>query len=323
MYLMKKKYNQALHDIEFRKQRVTRVDPLTGRKYVESVTESISVIQLSLFNVANNVLYKECCRKFITDYIKCYFAYLADKGIKEDEANNRLAAVVRCKEAMEELEKWAERRTKELIEKHNKNKGRLSNEERLHWEEIVGDVQNWVERNLSVPTGKSAQNTKYKGYPKHVIVTPDDGLAYMKLDIPEDYVVTKEIADDYNIAWYRNPSYVCNSSLAIPYEIEKGKYKNFFPDFIFFERTNDEKIISNIIDPHGDWIGDSISRLMGYIEYLKDHGNSFGKVLVVTNVDGEYRCLDLKNPDVVKAIEDFSGTMAKPLFTGKFSEKYE
>lgn len=320
--LNQKKFDEALHDILYRKQRVTKVDILTGRKYTESVDEQIRNVQLSLFNFASNELYKKCCDKFNSDYVQAYFDFSAAKGLKEDEANNRLGAVISCSEIMTFLEKWASDKVNELVNKHNVNKGRLSESNRSEWEHIVSDTQNWMERNLIVPTGSTGQNSKHKGYKKHLIAS-SNGLAYIKLDTLEDMVVSKEINDKYNIAWYRNPSNPSNSSLAIPQEIDKDKYKNFYPDFIFFERTNDGKIIRNIVDPHGDWIGDSISRLLGYIKYLEDHGDDFAKVLAITETDkGVYRYLDLKNPQTVKAILDFTGTMARPLFEGKHSQLY-
>lgn len=318
-----KKFDESLYNISHRKQRVMKVDSLTGRKYVESVDESVKIVQLSLFNLSNNSLYKECCRRINSDYVKAYFAYKADKdGLNEEDANNRLAAAVLCKEVMDALEKWAVDKTKDLVEKHNKNKGRLSEDDKSRWEEIVGDTQSWVDRKISIPTGSGGQNSENKGYKKHVIAS-SNGLAYLDLNDLEDHVVNKEISDPYNIAWYRNPSYVSNSSLAIPYEVGDGQYKNFFPDFIFFERTNDGRVICNIVDPHGEWLGDSVSRLKGYIRYLEDYGDRFGKVLAITEVEkGKYRYLDLKNTEVAAAILDFKGSMAKPLFESSYCQAY-
>lgn len=321
--LNQKSFDDSLHNVLYRKQRVMKVDALTGRKFVESVDESIKIVQLSLFNSANSALYKSCTNAFNVDYVNAYLAFVKkNNNLEEEDACNRLAAAVFCRDVWDKLEDWAVDKTNTLIEKHNKNKGRLSDAEQANWDSIVGDVQNWVERNLVIPSGSAGQNNTCKAYKKHVISSAN-GLAYLKLKPIEDYVVSREISDPYNIAWYRNPEHVSSSSFAIPYEVSEGQYKNFLPDFIFFERTNDGKIIRNIVDPHGEWIGDSIPRLKGYIKYLEDHGDDFAKVLVITDVNKDsYRYLDLKNPDVVKAIMEFNGVLAKPLFEGPYSHVY-
>ena len=96
-----------------------------------------------------------------------------------------------------------------------------------------------------------------------------------------------------------------------------------YPDFIFFEKLPNGTIARSIVDPHGDWLGDSIAKLKGYVSYLKDHPDMFASVQVVTGeTDGELRYLDLKRKDVQDAIESFIGSSAKSLFNGALSRVY-
>ncbi len=97
-----------------------------------------------------------------------------------------------------------------------------------------------------------------------------------------------------------------------------------YPDFIFFQKASDGTIIPSIVDPHGDWLGDSIAKLKGYVAYLKDHPSTFGRVLAVTDSkNGECRSLDLMDSKVQEAIESFTGDTAKTLFHGELSRAYK
>lgn len=96
-----------------------------------------------------------------------------------------------------------------------------------------------------------------------------------------------------------------------------------YPDFIFFQQVGNGDIVRVIVDPHGDWLGDSIAKLKGYVLYLKDHPDLFGSVMAVADEKGGvYRYLDLMKPDVQIAIENFVGSSAKDLFNGPLSKVY-
>ncbi len=77
------------------------------------------------------------------------------------------------------------------------------------------------------------------------------------------------------------------------------------------------------MDPHGDWLGDSVAKLKGYVAYIKDHPGIFVQVLVVADErDGSYRYLDLMTKSVQDAIEGFKGNSAKELFNGQLRKAY-
>ena len=116
----------------------------------------------------------------------------------------------------------------------------------------------------------------------------------------------KELKETLNVAWYRNEPNNLNASFSMPYELTKGEWKNNYPDFIFFQKMSNGSVKPSIVDPHGDWLGDSIAKLKGYVSYLKDHPDTFARVLAVTDEkDCKCRYLDLTNIDVQKAIENF------------------
>ena len=318
-------FQRDLREAITRKQTVVKVDALTGEQIETLADETVKIYQIKLAGFDDNKFYEDACRKFCNkDYVKAYFDFMkSEKGMEDTDVNNRLCGIINCITVFTDLELWAERRTKELIEKHDGNKSRLTDDERKSWDEVVGNTHPWVEYTLKAPKKVYNQSSDYPGYKKHVIVS-SDGLAHLNIKGEmENNVLDKEIKDSYNVAWYRNEARNLNSSLCIPYKRTEEGYENFYPDFIFFEKNNNGGINANIIDPHGIQYDDYLPRLRGYIEYLKDHGADFGKVLAIANVSStEYRSLNLKDDAVVKAIEEYTGDTVKDLFIGKASKLY-
>ena len=196
----------------------------------------------------------------------------------------------------------------------------ISEDNKAKWDRIEGNTKPYIERNLSIKACIPSQDKEYEKYPKHII-SDENGWAYLNLNNLEKKVVETELDKPITIAFYRNQSRNLNASLSIPYELN-GNWENMYPDFIFFVNTP-KGVARVIVDPHGDWLGDSVAKLKGYVGYIKDHLDMFVQVLVVADEKGdEYRYLDLMSKDVQDAIEQFEGSSAKELFTGSLSKKY-
>ena len=224
------------------------------------------------------------------------------------EAIGRIAAVAICYEIVQGLEAWATDKTNELLSVYGPQRYAVSEENKEKWDRIEGNTKPFIERNLNVQASVTRQNKDYGKYPKHII-SDKDGWAYLNLNDLEKKVVKTELSRSLNVAWYRNQSRNLNASLS---------------DFIFFQKTADGRIIRTIVDPHGDWLGDSVAKLKGYVLYLKDHPDIFGAVQVVADEKGgKLRYLDLMKADVQTAIENFTGSSAKELFTGPLSKVYK
>ena len=96
------------------------------------------------------------------------------------------------------------------------------------------------------------------------------------------------------------------------------------PDFLFFVRDNQGVIRPSIIDPHGDFLGDSLPKLKGYVAYLRDYPDEFVQVLSVSKVPGgSYRFLDLLDTSTQAAIEQFEGDHVDALYVGEHSHPYQ
>lgn len=298
---------------------VKRVDPLTGEEF-EDREETVQ-------NDADRmvVFYKRAVSMFAgaSDLVKSYINRRREDELDSDAAAiGRICAVAVCVEVIQGLEDWAEDRTRELLDAYGPQRYAVSEENKEKWDRIEGNTLPYIERTLSIQASITRQNKEYDAYPKHIISDPD-GWAYLKLNDLEKKVVRTELARPLNVAWYRNQSRNLNASLSIPYYLN-GEWENMYPDFIFFQQTTGGDIVRTIVDPHGDWLGDSVAKLKGYVKYLREHPDMFGSVQAVADEKGgECRYLDLMLPAVQDAINGFTGSSAKELFTGSLSKTYK
>ena len=310
-------FKRALSDIKSTTIAVRRVNPLTGQAFEdrEEFVENDTVRLTSYYRHAVTVFADA------SDIIKHYINRRMSENYDSDlQAIARIAAVGYCLEIVQAMEQWAEDKTDYLLSKYGSQRYAVSEENRARWDRIEGNTKPYIERNLSIQASVTRQNKEYDKYPRHII-TAEDGWAYLNLNDLEKKVVETELNKAVTVAWYRNQSRNLNASLSIPYKLN-GEWENMYPDFIFF--TNKADGIGRIIvDPHGDWLGDSVAKLRGYVAYIKDHPDMFSSVIAVADEKGgEYRQLDLMLPEVRDAIENFTGSSAKELFTGAYSKRY-
>lgn len=314
-------YKRALNEISNTVVTVKRVDPLTGEKREDR--------EESVVNDADRMTayYRKAVSTFAgaSDVVNAYInKYIADKSVDYEKAVARMSAVAACFEVVQGLEQWAESKTRELLDNYGPSRFAVADENKARWNRIEGNTLPYVESKLNIKASVTRQNMDYDRYPKHIICD-EKGWTYLKLNDLEKKVVNTELSRSLNVAWYRNQSRNLNASLAIPYELG-GEWENMYPDFIFFQKTSDGKIVRTIVDPHGDWLGDSVAKLKGYVLYLKDHPDMFGSVLAVADEKvgkmTNYRYLDLMKSEVQDAIDNFTGNSAKDLFLGKLGQPY-
>ncbi|MZH76199.1 DEAD/DEAH box helicase [Collinsella aerofaciens] len=298
---------------------VKRVDPLTGEEF-EDREETVQ-------NDADRMVafYRRAVSVFAgaSDLVKSYINRRREDELDSDAAAiGRICAVAACVEVIRGMEDWAEDETRELLDTYGPQRYAVSEENKEKWDRIEGNTLPYIERTLNIQASITRQNKEYDAYPKHII-SDSDGWAYLKLNDLEKKVVRTELARSLNVAWYRNQSRNLNASLSIPYFLN-GEWENMYPDFIFFQQTTSGDIVRTIVDPHGDWLGDSVAKLKGYVKYLREHPDMFGSVQAVADErGGECRYLDLMLPAVQDAIDNFIGSSAKELFTGPLSKTYK
>lgn len=312
-------FKRSLGDIKNTTVTVKRVDPLTGEEFEdkEEIVENDADRLVFYYKHAVDVF------KGASDLIKyCINKRKEDEYDSDTQAISRIAAVGYCMEIVQAMEAWAENKTEELLEEYAPHRYAVSDEHKERWDAIEGNTKSYIERNLSVQASITRQNKEYDAYAKHII-SDESGWSYHKLNDLEKKVLQTELAKSLNVAWYRNQSRNLNASLAIPYMIN-GEWENMYPDFIFFQQPGNGNIVRTIVDPHGDWLGDSVAKLKGYVMYIKDHPDMFGSIQAVADEKGGVcRYLDLMRENVQNAIENFSGSSAKELFNGPLSKEYK
>lgn len=93
--------------------------------------------------------------------------------------------------------------------------------------------------------------------------------------------------------------------LTISYDVSsiKGKKAMLYPDFVFFVRDADTGgIVPAVVDPHGDFLGDSVDKWKGAIEYLQDYPDMMKYYWSVYKRNGNYWYIDLMDPEVQKDV---------------------
>lgn len=294
---------------------VKMIDPLTGDEFLEQ-QESVTSDSASM-----RTSYRDAIKTFsgrddlVRDYVEERAAETGGGELAREDAIWRICAVAKCAEVVRGLEEWAEDLTKNLVYRFDpqsfllKDKG----DSLARWNDIKGKVESRTESTISVGSSVTRQNRNYDRYRKHVICD-EEGWAHLKLNDLERRVVETELGRSSTIGWYRNQARNLNASLSIPYEMA-GSWENMYPDFVFFHRLPDGRVGRTIVDPHGDWIGDSVAKLKGYVRYLREYPDMFQSVLAVTDErSGQPRYLDLMSQEVMEAIESFHGDTAKALF---------
>ncbi|MCV7471929.1 DEAD/DEAH box helicase family protein [Micrococcus luteus] len=132
------------------------------------------------------------------------------------------------------------------------------------------------------------------------LMAAEDGTMPVDLNAWEQQVLDSEAAEPSFRGWYRNPSRASKQSLAIPYQDGTGQWQALRPDFLFFHANQDGTIRADLVDPHGTHLADALPKLRGLAEYAQAHGNAFGRIEAVAEIEGQLRVLDMKN-DVVQA----------------------
>ncbi|MFU0841002.1 MAG: Helicase ATP-binding domain-containing protein [Burkholderia sp.] len=306
-------FKRSFNEIRNTTISVIRVDPLTGEEF----EDRDELVQNDWTRLSD--FYQQTVSVFAgaSDKVKAYINRKSEQeDISKDEALCRICAVANCVEIITALQGWAKRETKDLLAQYGPNRNLVTAENRQRWDRIEGNTLPYVQYALNISSYKSQQNKNYDRYERHLLCDAN-GWAYFNLDAVEKKVVETELAQPLTVGWYRNESGNFQASLSIPYQLG-GNWHNMYPDFIFFQKAKDGRILRSIVDPHGDWLGDSVAKLKGYVAYLKALPEQFARVLAIADrPDGSCVYLDLMQKETQEAIEGFAGDSAKDLFNDK------
>lgn len=128
-------------------------------------------------------------------------------------------------------------------------------------------------------------------YKKHLLASPDTGVAKIKLNGWEAALINEEAARPDFVCWLRNPARAA-WALCLPYEIN-GETKAFYPDFLVVRSDPAVDYVVDILEPHGNQYIDNLPKAKALAKYAQQE-NRIGRVqLIHKKAGGEFSRLEL------------------------------
>lgn len=311
-------YQAQRHAVEVAEMQVITIDKRNDNE-VTCTSEEPRTDAYGLRKAAEQAQLVFGGKEFVNAYRKLK---ILDEGMDEEDVNLILASVARTKEIVGALEDWADKKRAAYFDKHATDRPFMKEDDRQRFDALRAEISGIHDVPVDFPTNLVA-NGDCTRYDRHILYDPTDGKAPLDLKSWEEDVLRTEMARHRTVAFYRIPNNFQPSVFSIPYTMPDG-HRALRPDFLFFVRDAEGAIRPSIVDPHGDFLADSIPKLKGYVAYLKDYPDEFVQVLSVSKVlDGTYRFLDLLNPAIQAAIESFTGDHVDELFLGAHGQSYQ
>jgi hypothetical protein len=214
----------------------------------------------------------------------------------EDWNDIRIEAIALAEddEMKVQLENRAASFANELATEYGGPVSRLAPGPRAQIEELMSALKTVVQIPMQIKVSEQdrGQGT-WRG--KHVI-TSRKGYRYNANQL-EGRVLDREVPAC--AGWYRNPSTGKDVGLGIPCLDEAGEDQILRPDFLFIYQ--DGRVA--IVDPHGGYLGDGVWKAKGLSKYARDNAGLVDRAVIIDEIDGEDKFLDLLDPAVVAALE--------------------
>lgn len=296
IHIYKDKFDKARNDLTH--VSTTRIE----LQYLnaDSIKQNLSTEDADSYAINNGR--KKADWTFTTEVSNEYVRIAIPDNPDITEINTDLAAASYVPEIVEMVEKLAKNRTEALMAKYETAVAACDENARAEFELQMNKFGIPHTVYLRTPT-KDTQNKLYKAYAKHVINSPDNHLAYFDFKDYEDHVVTIELQRSYVRAWYRNPPHgLPEHTLSIIFRYEENR-RAFHPDFIMFDEV-EGGIKPSIIDPHGEWLGESLAKLKGLCAHTEQFGYVYNRIWAIDKIDGKFMYLDIQDSAVRAVIMD-------------------
>lgn len=315
--LEEKRKDQAFRDQVAGKAMVAfgaRVYDLTKQEYVESTTAEVAT---SPENIDH--LFDGAGRKIGEGlHIDLWQRTVAgiDDVAKIRHAKIEVAVLLSDLAVLDAVEESAEESVDNWRSEHADEIDALPEKRLAVYAEIAGTADKPTETTIRYPERVAWKRPKEAPcWDRHIYLDDDDSFAD-EFNIPETETLNAEIPN--SLGWLRNQDRK-RWSLTIPYERRPGEYKPVFPDFVFFQQDGD-KVVIDILDPHGAHLDDAVMKAKGLAVYSNDHGHRFGRIELLDKIDGKLLRLNLKDKkirDQVNAVANNDGLVALYKAVGK------
>ena len=281
--------------------------------------------------------FRRAARIFSPDIARTYVEHLAQKVANlDDDPEEYLEAIVEARvtvaglglvtEVQTYFDAEADKLTKTWLAKYSQQIKALSDDRKESYRQIIEMSSEPQSVSLAKPESryeatKARENDKeiaFATWKNHLLCDKDGNYPAEFKSSWEPSVIEAEARRSGFRFWYRNPQQPGQSSLGIAY-VEDDDYKVIRPDFIFIS-VIEEKVVVDLVDPHGWHLADSLPKLQGLALYAEVHSSSFRRIEAVAEVNGKLRVLDLTNADVRTAINEAKS--AKSLYEGTLASDY-
>lgn len=162
----------------------------------------------------------------------------------------------------------------------------------------MADADVVSEQNFAIPENiiikEDLEGTEYAN---HLFVSPETGVARIKLNGWESALIEEESRRSDFACWLRNQPRT-SWALCLPYELGEEK-KAFYPDFLIVRRDPDLKYVVDLLEPHGNQYADNLPKAKALAEYAKNE-DRFGRIqLIRKRADGHlFVRLDLTDIEI-------------------------
>lgn len=174
--------------------------------------------------------------------------------------------------------------------------------------------------NVKVATEDGTGN-KLPTFERHLFAGPDRRFP-AALNDWERTVLETELRRESTVAWYRNPSRPIPSAVRIAYQDDTGTWSSLQVDLVVVSRRDDDTLGVSLLDPHGTHLADAASKLRALAAYAERFGERFVRIQGLAMVDGTLRFLDLLDPSVRVAVDEFAGDDATALYASDAATDY-
>ncbi len=216
------------------------------------------------------------------------------------------------------LGEYAKEKLRMLSRKYRVAVANKSDACKRRYREIMADSAIISEQLFAIPENISAKED-FDGieYEKHLLASPDTGIAKIKLNGWESSLIDDEAKRFDFVCWLRNPSKAA-WALCLPYDIN-GETKSFYPDFLIVRSDPAVDYVVDILEPHGNQYADNLPKAKALAKYAQAE-DRLGRIQLIhktTDASGNSHFIRLELTDIVvreKVLRAFSNDELMHIF---------
>ena len=256
---------------------------------------------------------------------------VGEDGDEDDllEAHIVVAALGRVPEIAQAVEDEADALAKTWLTQSRVSRKDLSDERQVEYDVLEAMSTTPDPIALTVPT-VGQTDTKIRDadgseevlprYEMHLMSDKDGTMPMHFTSSWEPKVLETESSRLGFRGWYRNPDRATKDSVAIAYKDELGDWRSLRPDFVFFGTSHDNKVVADLVDPHGHHMSDALPKLRGLADFAERFVHDFRRIESVAETSGKLRVLDITKSTVREAIRDAQS--ARALYESDLASDY-